>query len=268
MYNNTFHQDYLDILFDGRNKKYGSYDLRKKYPNRMRNAALIGIGIALLAVATPVIACMFERTNAIRPMAMLPPPIDLTPPPVHPKKQTPPPAPLSPPPPVKPTVKFTPPVVEKDDKVIETEKPPEQTQLKDLVIGEKTALGDSNGGEADEVKKSSNRTGTMQESKAPTTFTYVEQMPAFDGDINAYLNKNIHYPAIALENNIAGRVIVRFVINEDGSISDVDILRGIGGGCDEEAKRVVSSMPPWKPGKQNGRAVKVYFTLPILFKLE
>jgi protein TonB len=62
--------------------------------------------------------------------------------------------------------------------------------------------------------------------------------------------------------------VVKFVVNEDGHISEVQVVRGIGGGCDEEAKRVVQAMPAWKPGKQNGKAVKVYFTLPIQFKLE
>jgi len=111
-------------------------------------------------------------------------------------------------------------------------------------------------------------TGIVEAPKAEI-FTYVEQMPTFaNGDVNAYLSKNIQYPAAARENNISGRVIVNFIVSEDGSISDVTIVRGIGGGCDEEAKRVVAGMPKWKPGKQNGRPVKVRFTLPILFKLE
>jgi len=93
-------------------------------------------------------------------------------------------------------------------------------------------------------------------------------MPTTDYDIHAYLGKNTHYPDAAKEANIDGRVIVKFVVNEDGNVSDVQIVRGIGGGCDEEAKRVVQSMPKWKPGKQNGKPVKVYFTLPIVFKLE
>src|SRR6202012_3744734 len=94
-------------------------------------------------------------------------------------------------------------------------------------------------------------------------FTFVQQMPAPPYDITAYLQKNLHYPDAARDNNISGRVMVQFVVNEDGSIGNVQVLRGIGGGCDEEAKRVVSSMPNWKPGKQEGKAVKVYYTLPI-----
>jgi protein TonB len=93
-------------------------------------------------------------------------------------------------------------------------------------------------------------------------------MPSADYDWQAYLGRNLRYPEAAREINIEGKVMVRFVVNEDGSISDVEVLRGIGGGCDEEAKRVVAGMPKWKPGKQEGKAVKVYFMLPISFKLE
>ena len=73
---------------------------------------------------------------------------------------------------------------------------------------------------------------------------------------------------MARENDIQGTVAVRFVVDKDGSIGDVEVLRGIGGGCDQEAVRVIKSMPPWKAGKQNGQPVKVYFTLPVKFKLE
>src|SRR5690606_23940263 len=101
-------------------------------------------------------------------------------------------------------------------------------------------------------------------------FEYVEQMPDPGYNHNAYLAKNIKYPPAAKENGISGRVMIRFVVNEDGSISGVGVVgnRRLGGGLEEEAVRVVKSMPPWKAGKQNGRAVKVYFTLPVHFKLE
>jgi protein TonB len=96
-------------------------------------------------------------------------------------------------------------------------------------------------------------------------------MPDFPGGedaLNAYLSKNIKYPKQANENGVQGRVVLQFVVNEDGDISDIKVVRGIGSGCDQEAMRVVNSMPKWKPGKQNGKAVKVSFSLPILFELE
>ena len=100
------------------------------------------------------------------------------------------------------------------------------------------------------------------------TFLYVEKMPAAPYSLNEYLAKNIHYPKYARKKNIEGRVVVKFVVDEDGSISNVEVKKGIGGGCDEEAIRVVSEMPPWNPGAQNGKLVRVYFTLPIHFKLD
>lgn len=101
----------------------------------------------------------------------------------------------------------------------------------------------------------------------PQVFSFVEQMPKPSVDIIDYLSKNIKYPQEAQKKGIEGRVFVRFVVNEDGSLSDFTVLRGIGGGCDEEAVRVLKSMPPWIPGKQNGKKIKVYYSQPITFKL-
>ena len=102
-------------------------------------------------------------------------------------------------------------------------------------------------------------------------FQIVEEMPAYPGGdqkLMEYVAKNIKYPQIARETGIQGRVFVGFVVEPDGSVSNVKVLRGIGGGCDEEAMRVVKSMPKWKPGKQRGKAVRVSYTLPVVFKLQ
>ena len=102
-------------------------------------------------------------------------------------------------------------------------------------------------------------------------FTIVEQMPSFpggDAKMYEYLGKNIKYPQIARETGIQGRVFVNFVVEPDGSVSNVTVLRGIGGGCDEEAMRVVKNMPKWKPGKQRGKPVRVQYMLPVNFRLQ
>ena len=102
-------------------------------------------------------------------------------------------------------------------------------------------------------------------------FQIVEEMPAFPGGeakLMEYVGKNIKYPQIARETGIQGRVFIGFVVEPDGSVSNVKLLRGIGGGCDEEAMRVVKSMPKWKPGKQRGKAVRVKYTVPVNFKLQ
>ena len=102
-------------------------------------------------------------------------------------------------------------------------------------------------------------------------FQIVEEMPAYPGGdqkLMEFIAKGIKYPQIARETGIQGRVFVGFVIEPDGSVSNVKVLRGIGGGCDEEAMRVVKSMPKWKPGKQRGKAVRVSYMLPVNFKLQ
>ena len=102
-------------------------------------------------------------------------------------------------------------------------------------------------------------------------FKVVEEMPEFPGGsakLMEYIQKNIKYPMMARESDIQGRVFVNFVVEPDGSISNVAVLRGIGGGCDEEAVRVVNSMPKWKLGKQRGSAVRCAYTVPIIFKLQ
>ena len=99
----------------------------------------------------------------------------------------------------------------------------------------------------------------------------VESMPEFPGGMKVlmnYLHENLKYPSLAKETGIQGRVFVAFVIETDGSISDVQVLRGIGGGCDQEAIRVVQNMPKWIPGKQRGIPVRVRFNLPIKFTLQ
>ncbi|MDD2322952.1 MAG: energy transducer TonB, partial [Bacteroidales bacterium] len=102
-------------------------------------------------------------------------------------------------------------------------------------------------------------------------FLVVENQPEFPGGEAArlkYLSENIEYPQMAKESGIQGIVFVTFVVEPNGSISNVAILRGIGGGCDEEAVRVVQNMPSWKPGKQRGRPVRVRFNMPIKFTLQ
>lgn len=101
-------------------------------------------------------------------------------------------------------------------------------------------------------------------------FTAVEQNPEFMGGMDAllkFLQKNLRYPTPAVNANVGGKVFMQFVVGQDGSITKVDVLKGIGFGCDEEAQRVVKLMPRWSPGKQSGRPVAVRYTLPISFQL-
>ncbi|OON70747.1 energy transducer TonB [Hymenobacter sp. CRA2] len=102
-------------------------------------------------------------------------------------------------------------------------------------------------------------------------YTYVEQMPQPPGGMEGllqYFTRHVKYPAAALREQVEGKVFVNFIVRPDGHISDVQVTKGIGAGCDEEALRVVSQMPPWQPGKQNGRVVSVSYTVPITFTVQ
>jgi len=111
----------------------------------------------------------------------------------------------------------------------------------------------------------------IEQPKEDEIFSTVEEQPEFPGGIKemyGFIGKNLKYPSAAQRANVSGKVFVKFVVEKDGSLGDIQILKGIGFGCDEEAQRVSKSMPKWNPGKQNGRNVRVFFTMPISFVLE
>ncbi len=113
--------------------------------------------------------------------------------------------------------------------------------------------------------------GTEEVVEEEEIFVFVEEYPSYPGGEEAlykYLGQNIQYPDVARDNNITGTVVIRFVVEKDGSITKAAIAREIGGGCGKEALRVVNSMPKWKPGKQSGKAVRTEFTLPVQFQLD
>ena len=110
-----------------------------------------------------------------------------------------------------------------------------------------------------------------EEVEEEQIFQVVEEMPEFPGgqaECMKWLGKNMKYPQISQENGVQGRVIVQFVVNQDGSIVDAQVVRGVDPYLDKEALRVIGNMPKWKPGKQRGKAVRVKFTLPVMFRLQ
>jgi protein TonB len=109
---------------------------------------------------------------------------------------------------------------------------------------------------------------TIKENSDDPILTFAEQMPEFNGELLEYLAKNIKYPTEAKENKIEGKVLVEFIVEKDGSISNTKIVKKAGYGFDEETLRVIKAMPNWKPGKQNGKPVRVSYTLPIRFSLK
>jgi protein TonB len=251
---------YLDILFDNRNKQYGGYELRKHYNERVRNALLMVLGVC---VTFSVVSNIHKKAHAAHiveykgDIHFTQPP----PPPIQPMEI---PKPVAPPiATIKPTLTI--PKIVSNETVIEKPAPDVTTTSTNISL----PTGNSNTTSLDPTGDiiSSNSTSATKTVVQDKPMEWVEQMPVFNGSIDDYITTHLRYPQMAVENNIQGQVIIRFVVNEDGSVSDAQILRGIGAGCDEEAARIVKSMPNWKPGKQNGRAVKVYFTLPIKFTI-
>jgi periplasmic protein TonB len=265
-WNNVVSPSRNEIVFSGRNQNYGAYQIRKNYNNTV--AVTVGI-VALtcgLLFAAKFLFDMKSASDAAKEAKLENVQIDLTPPPVDEKEPPPPPPP--PPPPVVETVKFVPPVIKED--AHEDEPPPPQEKLNDTQVSTQTQEGN---GDDNVVVPTETGNGPVEE-KAPEIFTIVEQMPEPPGGIQAfykYVGNNIVYPAMAREAQISGKCHLKFVVETDGSISNVEILKGVQGcgECDKEALRVVKSFPQkWSPGKQNGKAVRVYYNMPIRFEMK
>jgi protein TonB len=283
--NKILQSDYLDLIFDNRNKSYGGYELRKHYNRRALKALSITCSVILLGIGTPFI---LSKLNAKAPVLMantlpedavkitdvfLPPPPE---PPLAPK----PPEPVNAgTPPAANTVMNTTPDIVANNLVKPDVKPPDIKDLENAVSGPVTNPGEKGNAIATTTSPHTGSYGNSGTDKKggsgdmsnnePQTFADV--MPEFPGGMAAllaYIQKNLHYPAMAKEEGIQGPVVIRFIVNTLGEVEGAKVMKNIGGGCDKEALRVVNGMPKWKPGKQNGHNVKVYYTLPITFKLQ
>lgn len=260
--------DYLDIIYDQRNKAYGGYELRKHYNRRVGKAcAFLLLGVSALA------SFSFIPSGAGNIVEHPHGPVVLTDVSIEPPKEvekvklgTLPPPP--PPPAVKTKVFIVPKIT--DDPVPDDKHMTENKNMHDAISGPSNNDVDSGNlsiGPPIINNKPGGGPAVITESKPAEPVIWVPQMPQFNGDMNDYISKHINYPEMARSTGVQGKVLVKFVVNEDGSVSNAAIARGIGGGCDEEALRIVRAMPKWKPGRQNGIPVKVYFTLPLSFEI-
>ena len=272
---------WVDMVFAGKNKEYGAYQLRKGTSGRNIKALLILV-IAAALVGGFLAWKVIEQKQAEEQQAYMEAmelaklqqqakkeekkkePVK---PKIEPKKEI---------PVARETQKFTAPVIKKDELV------KEENQVKQMdKLDEKVAVGTENKeGVKDrtiEAVRSDIATVAPPPPPAPKpevstkVFDVVEEMPSFPGGQGAlmsYLASKIKYPVVAQENGVQGRVIVSFVVERDGSISDVRVARSVDPSLDREAQRVVKSMPRWKPGKQNGSAVRVKYTVPVVFRLQ
>mgnify|MGYP002762059816 FL=1 len=272
---------WVEMVFAGKNKEYGAYQLRKGTSGRNIKALLILV-IAAALVGGFLAWKVIEQKQAEEQQAYMEA-MQLAElqkqakkeekkkepekPKIEPKKEI---------PVARETQKFTAPVIKKDELV------KEENQVKQMdKLDEKVAVGTENKeGTKDrlaEAVRSDIAVAAPPPPPAPKpevsnkVFDVVEEMPHFPGGaaaLQAFLSSNTKYPVVAQENGVQGRVIVSFVVERDGSITDVKVVRSVDPSLDREATRVVRSMPRWSPGKQNGSAVRVKYTVPVVFRLQ
>ena len=268
--------EWNDLVFEGRNQAYGAYKLRKGTAKRNVWALLIvGLAAALLylglqlqkmAEANKKVentqAVELAKLNTEKKEAKVEKKEIIKQEPEKVVEQ------------VKSSVKFTAPIIKKDSEVKEEDEIKlDEVQKSDKAVGAFTVEGNDEVGGAvlkakEDIAAPEPPKHVVEETKI---FTVVEQMPMYPGGdaaLMGYLRDNIKYPTVAAENGVQGRVVVGFVVERDGSITDVNILRGVDPSLDREAMRVVKSMPRWNPGKQNGSAVRVKYQVPVSFRLQ
>ncbi len=269
---NLYNTEWLDLVFSDRNKSYGAYELRKHYNSNMLKALFITATFftALISVTSslikqhhdPAAITKHEQETLINLTDLKPPPPEVAPakklnkvqPPAQTAIQKAAPSQL---------MKVTP------DDLVKTDPKPVTAQ------NSTTGVQDISGDQIAALNVPAGGNGTFTETDKPDNeaknVALLEKLPEFPGGMEAwskFLSKNIHYPERAATNNISGRVFMSFIVEKDGKITHIELLRGIGFGCDEEAIRVLKIAPSWKPGIQNGKAVRVKYTMPINFTIQ
>jgi protein TonB len=267
---NIFSNDWCNLVFDNRLKDYGAYELRKESSGRHRTAIIITIVLFISVFMIPkLIKSIIPEKKEVNVEVTSLTKIDLE------KNKTNEPQPIveqaPPPEKIKSTIKFTPPVIKEDSEVHDEDIMKTQEEVNDskLSVSVADVKGNSNDADAVDLADLDTKSQVVEEEEKP--FTVVEQMPEYPGGDAArvkFLQSNLHFPEMARETGITGTVFITFVVGRDGRLSNFKVLRGIGGGCDEEAIRVLKLMPPWIPGKQGGKNVPVQFNLPIKFTLQ
>lgn len=253
-----FTNQWLDIVFEGKNKAYGAYDLRKKNTKTTVKALIIGAVVFSVAVAAPLIMSLLPDSSSddesldTKIVTMkLPPKKE------EPKKDLPPPPP---PPPKVDQVKFVKPVVAKAEEV--TEEPPKITEIKDKKLGNETIKGDPDA-ELTVEPVGNGPAAVVEEDNTVYNTAGIEVKPDFPGGMEKFykfVGNNYQTPE---EEGLKGKVYVTFVVEKDGSLTDIKVIRDIGYGTGKEAIRVLNKCPKWTPGEQNGKKVRVLYSLPI-----
>lgn len=270
---NLTSQEWLDIIFEGKNKDYGAYTLRSDSPKRHSVAFIVVAAAAVLTILSASLINTYNQnkrkekiTDVVQMSDISMKNAEVPKENIEKRYEAPPPVELI------STIKFTAPVIKKDELVKEEN----QVKSMDEIAESKVAISVA------DVKGTNEETGvdiaTLQgniliapSDEPEKIFEVVEQPPSYPGGDAAlmeYLNNNISYPTIAVDNLIQGKVTCSFVVGKDGSIQDVRVERSVDGSLDKEAVRVIKSMPRWIPGRQGGNAVKVKYYLPVTFRLQ
>jgi protein TonB len=255
-----------ELVFQGKNKEYGAYQMRSESDRRHNVSMIIVTVVAVVGFSLPrLIEIVKPKQKDIMTEVTTLSKLEKA----EVKNDIKKPDAVEPPPALKSSIRFTAPVIKKDEEVKDEEQMKSQEQLTNTKVA--ISVADVKGvdnGKIDIADVKQAVTQTVEEEKV---YQVIEQMPQFPGgeqELLNYINKNIKYPVIAQENGIQGKVILRFVVSKTGAVDRVEVVRSLDPACDKEAIRVVKSLPHFIPGKQNGMNVAVWYTLPVTYKLE
>lgn len=249
-----------EIVFEKRNRMYGAYILRKMYNKQVNKALLFSIGILIAGLAYPFamsynihgIRTHIWNDSGVEVITNDPPPKDIEDLPVAPPDKS----------EIQKQVRFVPP------EVVDGEVPDDGGFINQDILNQSSGIDPIDLKVEKYVEKP---VEVIEASEKDPPVIFAEEMPSFPGGETErlkFLGTNIIYPQQASELGIQGTVYLQFVVDSKGNITDVKILRGIGGGCEEEAIRVIKMMPPWHPGRQNGRTVRVLYNMSVSFKIQ
>jgi protein TonB len=265
-------QAWCEMVFEGKNKNYGAYEIRTSSSQRHIRAFMLVLAAAVVALTMPSVILKvrdtfspdttlggvevpielkkFKEDEKIEPLVKNPEVVE----PALEKKNT---------------IKYVAPVITDASQITDEN----AMQSVDVVLADKSqvSVATVTDGTDSPLSRDVNTTVEAITDDVAPEIHYVTDQPAlFKGgisDMYAYISKNLRYPPIAVDNEVFGTAVVRFVVNADGSISNVEILKGFDRACDNEAMRVIKSMPAWQAGRVNGHPVRSYFTIPIKFIL-
>lgn len=261
--------EWRELVFQGKNKEYGAYKLREESPKRHNWSILIVAIVAVVGFSIPKLIefATPEKKEVMTEVTVLSKLDEAEIKDEEVKRLE----PVAPPPPaLKSSIKFTAPVIKKDEEVRDEDEIKSQREISDTKVA--ISIADVKGNDELHGKDIADLKEVItQAPEEEKPYVAVEQMPEFPGgpgELLSFIAKNLKYPTIAQENGIQGKVYIRFVVTKTGTVQDVIVLKSLDPYCDKEAIRVIKSLPKWIPGRQNGVNVPIYYTVPITFKLQ